>query len=353
MYFFQPKHMNVNYPSNVDDEFITPTEVMHDFPLTSPTPMTAFIHRVKLASLCREIVDTIPSTFLEPQELEYDVILGLDKKFQQFLQELPVFFRLDPDSIQRSQEICQARPYLAWQRINIHFSLHTRLCRLHRPYHLEGMTNGKYAYSHTMCIRSAQTILELWRSMDDAGARVGMKPARIWTVIQHFFFAVLILATDVSSNPNAPDATARKAKVLAAYQTLENSKEESRALVESIQRNMQTVMSTLQKRRSPTSSSRPNATAGTVSIGQNSEMFREPLMDDGESRADNMQPLIPPTPTAAGEELQSSNLISEAGTGAENWDQLWSDFIAIAPELEASQWTSLLDDMDFGFDPNV
>lgn len=135
--------MNVNYPSNVDDEFITPTRVGHDFPLTNPTSMSAFIYRVKLGDLCREIVDTMPSILLGSQDPEYDLVLALDKKLQAYFDELPVFFRLDPISIQQSQEVCKERPNISWQRIIIHFSLHTRLYRLHRPYHLEGSTNQK------------------------------------------------------------------------------------------------------------------------------------------------------------------------------------------------------------------
>ncbi|KAI9742548.1 MAG: hypothetical protein M1818_003688 [Claussenomyces sp. TS43310] len=237
------------FDCNVDDEFITPTGVEHDFPSSPPTSLSAFIYRVKLAEVCREIVDTMPSILLESQGLEYDIILALDNKLQAYLKQLPVFFRLDPTSIQQSQEICKERPNIAWQRIGIHFSLHTRLCRLHRPYHLEGSTNPKYAHSHIIYMRSAQTVLDLRRSMDDLGTQVGFKPALLDSHAARLSCGT-ILATDVSFNPNAPDAEARKAKVLAAHQTLKKSKEESSALMEGIQRNMQTLMSTLQKQRS-------------------------------------------------------------------------------------------------------
>ncbi|KAE8343570.1 hypothetical protein BDV24DRAFT_172593 [Aspergillus arachidicola] len=309
-YFIQPKHMMVNYPTNTDDEFITPTGILQDRPLSQPSSLSAFIYRVKLATLCREVVDAMPSIWLEAQEPDYETTLALDRKFQNFLSDLPTFFKLDPGSIEQSKKICEERPYIPVQRISLHFSLHTRLCRLHRPYHLEGVTNPKYSYSHRACIQSAQRVLELRRLMDDAGARIGLKPGRFWTTNQHAFLAALILATDVSFNPDAPDAEARKAKVLAAYETLEKSMEESSILVETIQKNMQTLMSTLHRQL-------PRLLAGGAP--QNNDNSRG---------------------------LQNTSMPRRQ---EEDWDQLWSDFLAVAPELDIPQWNSLLDDMDFNF----
>lgn len=356
--------MNVNYPSNVDDEFITPTGLEHNFPLSTPTSMSAFIYRVKLADLCRQIVDAIPSILLESHEPEYDVVLGLDEKLQAFLKELPAFFQLDPVSVQQSQEACKERPNMTWQRIIIHFGLHTRLCRLHRPYHLEGLTNPKYSYSRSMCIRSAKTVLELRCLIGDEFTQIGFNPARSWTVMEHVFLAALILATDVSFNPNTPDAEARKAMVLAAYQTLENSEEESGALMEGIQRNMQTLMSTLRKRRPHISASHPRESTGignelnlassdTTSNGQSTRGLSNSFMVDGDEIAINMQPSQHGNPNSADDGTESSGFINEAVTEQGSWDQLWSGFLAVAPELDAPQWSSLLDDMDFSLQSDI
>ncbi|GAB1209163.1 hypothetical protein APSETT445_007930 [Aspergillus pseudonomiae] len=331
---------------------------MMDRPLSQPSSLSAFIYRVKLATLCREVVDVMPSIWLEAQEPDYETILALDRKFQNFLDELPIFFQLDPDSIEQSQSICEKRPYIPVQRISLHFSLHARLCRLHRPYHLEGVTNPKYFYSHRICIQSALKVLELRRLMDDAGARIGLKPGRFWTTNQHAFLAALILATDVSFKPEAPDAEAHKAKVLAAYETLEKSKEESSILVETIQRNMQTLMSTLNKQRPQLLGSQPG---GPTGIGKDT-----PVSADGAPQnpqhsrglhdtsfsshtADTVQSPESEEPILVGDVAPCRNVPHEAGIQEEVWDQLWSDFLAVAPELEIPQWNSLLDDMDFNF----
>ncbi|KAJ5384612.1 hypothetical protein N7517_002523 [Penicillium concentricum] len=64
--------------------------------------------------------------------------------------------------------------------------------------------------------------------------QAGGYPARFWTVVQHIFLTALVLATDVLFNPNALDSEARKAKVLAAYKTLEKSKGESGSPVQRV-----------------------------------------------------------------------------------------------------------------------
>ncbi|KAF3387365.1 hypothetical protein F1880_000921 [Penicillium rolfsii] len=326
-YTFHPRHMNVSLPSNTDDEFITPTGVQQEFPLSVPTSMSAFIMRVRCAALCREVIDTLPSISLDSTEPDYDTILALDAKFQDHLNELPVYFKTDPGSIEQSREICKHRPTISWQRMSINFAIHTRLCRLHRPYYLKGITNSKYSYSHKVCIKSAQTVLELRRLMDEIGLEVGLKEGRFLTVMHHVFFAALILAMDVSFNPSAPDVEDRKTKVLAAYHALEKSKHESNYLKEVIQKNLQTLMSTLQR--------------NDQAIHESHESVLEST-GGSQSRSTTAQPS-----SAA----MMDGLVDSGGTlindiDEEGWEHLWSQFVAAAPELGAPQWSSLLEDID-------
>jgi hypothetical protein len=324
--------MNVNFPSNTDDELLLATVVQQGFPLSVPTAFSGSIQRIKMATLCREVVDALPSILLDSQEAEYEVILALDKKFHEFIKDIPDFFKMDEESVRKNQAICSERPYITWQRLNLHFSFHTRLCRLHRPYHLEGITSPKYAYSTRVCIRSAQTVLELRKAMDEIGPEAGGYPARFWRVVQHVFLAALILATDVSFNPETPDAEARKAKVLAAYKSLEKSKQESGTLFEGVQRNMQTLLSTLQKQRPQV----PVAPSETELHGTFVGSDEVAGTNHNDSRMDMQGGTI-----ASGE-------LDEIIMGEENWEQLWSEFVAIAPDLDVPQWNSLLEDVDFG-----
>jgi hypothetical protein len=347
VYMLHPKHMNVNLPANVDNESITSTAISQEPSLSTPTAMSAFIQRVKLSEVCREIVDTLPSTLLDEPDPPYEAILAMDEKLQSYLRQLPVFFRLDSTSVRESEEVIKQRPHIIWQRLTIHFSLYSRLCRLHRPYHLEGSTNPKYAHSRTTCIRSAQKVLEIRSALDDAATP--LKFTYSWIIMQHVYMAALTLATDVSFNPDAPDAEARKSKVMGAYDSLEKSKGESKYLVERIQKNMQNIIETLQKSRLEVQNSQIDGYESNVGRGLDEP---NPSISAGESIMEGNDSTIAYNSTMKMNGLGSVEEATKA-TGAmskEDLDQLWSDFLAAAPGLSSNQWTSLLDDMDFEFD---
>jgi hypothetical protein len=305
--------MAVNYPSNIDDDDLTPftQECDLNVPLDRPTGMSAFLQRVKLGDLCREAVNTLPSMLLEQEESDYSSILALDAKFRAYLDDLPVFFRLDTPSMQYSEAIYTARPVIRHQRIAINLGLHIRICRLHRPYHLHGRTDPRYAPSYTACVASAHQVLDLRRAMDDVGARsVGPRPARLWKIAQHVFSAALVLAADVALDPGGADAGTKGERVLAACRTLEESMRESVALREGVQRNLQTLMATLRGE---------NESGGSL--------------------------------LARGKGQDGNGVSVEGGaqdTGGIDWDGLWAEFLDVVPELDVPGWNALLDNIDFG-----
>ena len=308
--------MAVNYPGNIDDEDLTPFTQECDLnaPLDTATGMSAFLQRVKLSDLCRETINTLPSMLLEQEEVDYSSILALDAKFHAYLDTLPVFFRLDTASMRQSEAICIARPVIRQQRIAVNLGLHTRICRLHRPYYLHGRTDSRYAPSHAACIASAHKVLDLRRAMDDVDARsVGPRPARLWKVAQHVFSAALLLAADVALDPGGADAGARREQVLATCRTLEESMRESVSLREWVQKNLQTLMSTLRG-------------------------------EDGSGEG-----------MLAGVQGRDGNRISVDGgtldtvdTVDTDWDKLWAEFLDVVPELDVQGWNMLFDNMDFG-----
>ncbi|KAI8653003.1 hypothetical protein NCS55_01283500 [Fusarium keratoplasticum] len=328
VYAFIPRQMRVNYPSNVDDEMMKPFDPIPNFPLSTPTGMTCFLHRIKLADLCREIVDTIPPMMDEFLEADYEVILGLDKKLNDLLTNLPIFFRLDPESIRQSQDICRERPYITWQRIVLHFGLHARICRLHRSYHLEGWWNPKYAYSRSASVHSAHQVLELRRMMDGPTAAGGFRAERFWVVLQHVTMAAVTLGTDLSFNPDAPDAQARKEKILAIYKTLEGSEKDTHGLIKGIKKKMQLIMATLQPQQRQTESLAVETPSSS-------------MIPESRNVEPGVAPVYPFGNAATGH---------AESPGEEQLHQLWSDFLAAVPDLQDFEWTSLLNDLDMDLD---
>ncbi|KAL4964025.1 Zn(II)2Cys6 transcription factor [Aspergillus stella-maris] len=325
-YLYHPSHMCVDLPANVDDSEISATEPLKPKPLSEPTSSTFLIYRVKLASVCRGVVDSMPPIAWSTGPC-YDTVLALDARFHDCLAALPGPYQLSQDTLITGEQTCDDRPYIVWQRTTAHLSVHTRLCRLHRPYHLKGMTDPTYKYSRDACVRSAQIVLDLRRSMDETQTRVGFTPARFWIVAQHVFLAALTLATDVSFDGNALDAEIRRQKVLAAYETLEKSTEESCGFRETIQKNLRTLMATLNREGREVDALNTNGPANlsqghSIPLKGLSERTNMAGAPDGEGLSDGSAPW------------------------EENWDQLWSEFLAVAPDLDFSQWDKLLDGTD-------
>ncbi|KAF4332771.1 hypothetical protein FBEOM_13421 [Fusarium beomiforme] len=189
VYTFIPRLMRVNKPGNVDDAILKASGPTYNAPLTMPTDMTFFLLRLKTAEISREIVDAIPPLVDEAPEEDYDIILDLDKKLQDFANSLPEF---------------------------------------------------------------SYKILELRRMMDDATAKLNFRPEKYWVIFLHVTSAAVTLAVDLSHNPNAPDAEALQEKVKVAYETLNKSRKNAQSLIKGIEKNMEQVMGTLQKQLSST-----------------------------------------------------------------------------------------------------
>jgi len=227
-----------------------------------------------------------------------------------FIKELPLFFQIEPGSMETTKDICKERPYIAVQRVMIHFSIHSRICRLHRPYLLHGSSNPKYAFSWMVCIRSAQTVLELRKSMDhfnDIGVR------RLAIVMQHVFMAAVTLAMDLCFTHNEPHIQIRKTEVLSACKMLEKTQQESTVALKGIENGIRTLRAMLRKHK--TQGSLSNCTA-----------------DPFNTSPKRLQ--LDSTPDS----IDSSEDVT--------WSELWNDFFDMAPAMDMPDCNTLLVNME-------
>ncbi|KAJ5988397.1 hypothetical protein N7481_003607 [Penicillium waksmanii] len=330
-YIFQKKHMAVQYPSNVDDGTITakfdPDRVPYDLSCSVPTAMSASIARIRLAEICEEAVNELPFNGLDSSELDYEIVLALDAKFQEYLRDLPSFFQLHPGGVQDTQFRPHENSYISWQRLILHFSAHTRLCWLHRRFHLESSVNKRYAYSREAGIRSARMVLELRRLMDDAGPLVSINPCRLWSLMQHVFHAAILLASDFSLYPTSPDATTRQQEVMAACRILEQSASE----VDGTHRVVQKLRATLKERKLKNV---PSATINPSSLIPREHAPGGSVPTAVDSPVMRYKEETSPLPSHS-DDFSPSPL-----------DKLWSEFVDAAPEMDLDLWTSLLDEID-------
>ncbi|KAI9162737.1 putative transcription factor lepB [Paramyrothecium foliicola] len=319
-YVYHPSQMRVNYPLNRDDDDLTTNDEVDDQPLSVPTSISQFILRVRLAEICREAVDTLPSIRAESQSTNYDTVLALHGKFQEYIQDLPIHFRLDDTSIQQSEEI-----------------------------------------------------------LNNAGSSAGLRPSLYCLVIQHVFMAAMILATDISFDPESPEASSRKAEVLAACDMLEVAKRQSLTAREYIELNIRKLRSLLKNIKPQPPTTEPTNSIPTTAT-KHQDLALGPRTDTSTIRSPSLgsphmgvpsRPTTAVTPTKLGSknlgQLEFTRGIDhaldddmglKAGTGSiefslednyhADWDQVWDDFYDVAPELDLSQWNVLFDTMDSG-----
>ncbi|KAL4921325.1 hypothetical protein BDW62DRAFT_219478 [Aspergillus aurantiobrunneus] len=230
-YLVNPAFMCTARPSNIDD-----TDIGHSSsqPVTTPTSMSFFLERLKLADACRCIVETMSQSQLTGGEVEYSKILNLDRKIQETQAQCPDFLRLDPTSRRRYASLYQERPTLAWQRCILQQGYYSRLCRLHRPFFIRGARDPTYSYSYVAGLNAARKVLEIKRIMDEDEPRFTPSSSVIWSIVHHVFMAAVMLLLDVCYNGDDILAEKRKEEVLDACRMLSKAQQSSALVKEGI-----------------------------------------------------------------------------------------------------------------------
>lgn len=85
--------------------------------------------------------------------------------------------------------------------------------------------------------------------MQETGRTLGFSRLHSWVAVQHMLHAAIILATDVSLEPDGPHTAARRCEVLAACEMLQSWQQESAAVVtpEGIQKCVRLLKSLIHK----------------------------------------------------------------------------------------------------------
>ena len=217
-YSVNPDHMNVDLPRNIEDIHIDSPDTGQ--PLSTPTAMSYTLCRVQLAFASRQIVDETAIQHFHGKEIPYEKIIELDHMLRDSLEKLPEFYRFGHAHKLHFATLYQERPVFAWQRSMLQLGYHHRLCRLHRQHFIHGAKDPKYSCSHISCLRSARTILEIKRVMDEDEPVMEPSSSMIWAVMHHVFMAAVILLVDVCFNWEDVLAEKRKEEVIDACRML-------------------------------------------------------------------------------------------------------------------------------------
>ncbi|KAJ5594622.1 uncharacterized protein N7459_000830 [Penicillium hispanicum] len=283
-YSINPRHMNVRKPLNIEDEDIETSET--GLPLSTPTCMSYTLHRIRLAEVCREIVDEMAPEYFHGREVPYEKILDLDRRLHSAYNETPPFFRFDHSSRRKYADLYRERPQIAWQRANMQQGYHSRVCRLHREYFVRGAKDPRYSYSHVVSLQSARKILEIKRIMDEEEPKFTPNSSFFWTVMNHVFVAAVTLLIDVCFNWDDILADKRKEEVIDACRMLSRAQQSSSIAREGINAMMEILRKYFkQEKRTVSGGRQPEPPSVTGLYNPNSDE-RQPMSEVDQIQGD-------------------------------------------------------------------
>ena len=223
IYFIHPNHITVNLPKDCigDDVFLGGG----NGPIMGPKPngMTYFLERVRLAHLCREMVDIMPLEASKVKQIPYEQIIALDKKLLDFISSLPFFFRLDAESRKRTEPLETVYPTLPFLRYCITETAHSRRCKLHQRFLLRKSLDPRYAYSRRACLESARAVIEYHKCFSGS-VHSWITMARMGTAVHTVHLALVVLVMDLCYNKDEADGPEIKREVKAALQGFADSR---------------------------------------------------------------------------------------------------------------------------------
>ncbi|KAJ3491666.1 hypothetical protein NLG97_g5551 [Lecanicillium saksenae] len=321
-YSILPSHINVNLPY-APEQYSSEFE---DIPLLSTS---YFLQRIRLAEICREVVDSLPGLKIA-EDVDYDHVIFLDGKFEELVKTLPVFFRLD-----RGHDLLYAAaPQLTIQCCLIHLGIYTRRSRLHQSFLTAGLTNPKYAFSRAACLDSSRAVLKICYMLEEKKDDLELIPARLATVVHHVFMAAVVLLMDLCSHTVEELEGRREVEVNRACRMLDSLKQDSVMAA----RLAQPLMDILQKHReglqkTQSSERLPAVHPGIqppVHISSTFQESRAPISDGGDHPEG-----------AAQEEHESSQCERDW-----EFDAMMQEYIDMGPSIDGPFWSSLFDDLD-------
>ncbi|CAK7224648.1 hypothetical protein SBRCBS47491_005621 [Sporothrix bragantina] len=273
VYTTHPHMMRVNEPCNIDDENLTPSmqNPAVGKPLDTPTDMSYYLQRVRLARVARGIVDRMPmvsgtqfvgggqstaaSTTVSARDLlatYRQAATESDADLEAMLHNLPVFLRLET-YLNRDETINANTSSFFIQAFMLHSLIHTQRCKLHlsyltswrrqtetigrhQPMMSQPSVSGPSTTSRAICIESARQIIHAETQLRRQASQHPFVQNRLSCVLYGVFLATIVLLIDLCAADNrdgdGEDDTAQKQDALAALQIVADARPHSPAASE-------------------------------------------------------------------------------------------------------------------------
>ncbi|KAK5556824.1 hypothetical protein LTR46_005336 [Exophiala xenobiotica] len=325
-YFIHPNHIQVKLPIDCNDDDLVLGESSELAMDPRPTGMSYLLERIRLAHLCREIVDRVPLETSKLEQVPYDHIIDLDRKLVGFISSLPFFFRLDAESRKRTRPLEIMYPNIPLLRYCISRAAHSRRCKLHQRFLLRQSSNPRYAFSRRACLESARAVIQFHGDLGGDGLP-WIVAARRGIAMHFVHLALVVLVMDLCFNKDQADEAEIRAEVKATLQRFEDAKHDSPLLG----RFLKSLCGIVRKHEI-----HPNESSNSALSNDPAQTSAPILNDFNPPGDDRWQPV----------QLGSTGQISDPALEAPTFDDFWDDAMAGEPDLDFSVWDSLLSSLD-------
>ncbi|GKZ17870.1 hypothetical protein AbraCBS73388_010810 [Aspergillus brasiliensis] len=239
-YSINPLHMVVRKPRHVDDANLTGGSPVMDRPMDQPTEISYSLQRIKLAEICREVIDSSSMTTYNDGDLESERLLGWDQRIVTFIEQLPPFFRLDGDAFEDLMaKYPNIAPGIMIQRYILNSLVHSQRCRLHLPYLARGLVDSMYAPSSEACLEAARCVIQAERMLATEDIPFVLTRLKFSGILQCVGIAITALFLDMCLSQDSVRRQERRAEVVDACSILKDATKDSPVaikLLESFQR---------------------------------------------------------------------------------------------------------------------
>ncbi|KAL7931105.1 hypothetical protein V8C35DRAFT_311334 [Trichoderma chlorosporum] len=220
-YLIHQNQMAVNKPRNANDEDIMEGVEIVDRPVTEATCISYFVQRLRLAEVCRGLVDRSPLGAPKSESEIYKDVLEADAKLNQFIRDAPDFLSLEC-SVLDDLPITDPRrsTFITAQRYMLNLLLHRQLCKIHLPYLAHGTVDPAYAYSRDVCLRSARVVFELDHQLQGECLPFFNSRLRLAMVLRSLFLASTALVLNACLKGDTEDNGEGEDEITGAWKIL-------------------------------------------------------------------------------------------------------------------------------------
>ncbi|KAJ4305786.1 hypothetical protein N0V90_001318 [Kalmusia sp. IMI 367209] len=229
-YWIQYSHIKVNLPQDCTDDDLACGESCRNITSNEPTYMTAFLERIRLSHICREITDTIPLDTTSLLQMPYERIIALDQTLENYLATLPRFLQCDFSDGKILESIYPQLP--AW-RYCVTKAAHSRRWKLNQRFLLRQNLDPRHSHSRRACVMSARAVINGYADLVAHNSPSTLL-TRMGMAVHFTHLALGILIMDLCFNRNEADEAQIKEDVRVAFKIFEDAKAVSPLLERSL-----------------------------------------------------------------------------------------------------------------------